>query len=88
MTPISERAVKHAIELKRIKQENPEMRCILLFVVMRHDSHSLEISRLDPTYQAVIQRVYEHGVEIRAIQLRFTEDGNIYLNNLNFPIMI
>lgn len=86
--PISERAVKHVNELRKIKEINNDIRCILLFVVQRTDVKWFQPSRRDPIYLNALQNAWQSGVEIKCLQVKWNENGccNYYTNDL--PIML
>ena len=62
--PISPRALKHVQELQEIKKQNPDYRCVLLFVIQRPDVSSFQPANADPIYQAAIKKAIIDGVEI------------------------
>lgn len=84
---ISERALKHVNELEIIKNQNPEIRCILLFVIQREDVSSFQPSRLDPIYLEAIRKAFNSGVEIKTIQVKWEKNNAIFLRN-DLPINI
>lgn len=69
--PVSPRALKHVKELQIIKQENPDYRCILIFVVQRNDCVSFQPSILDEQYRNAVYEAYHTGVEIIPIQVHW-----------------
>ena len=48
---VSPRALKHVQELEKIKQQEPNMRCILCFVIQRTDVKQFQPSLIDPIYR-------------------------------------
>ena len=64
--PISPRALKHIQELQQIKQNNTNTRCILCFIINRHDIKEFKINENDPIYHKAVQSAWLHGVEIYA----------------------
>ena len=72
--PISGRALKHIQELKYIKLKDNSVTCILLFVIQREDISRFAVSSLDPIYREAIQDGWQHNVDIRAINVRWTYD--------------
>lgn len=82
---VSERAVKHVTELMKIKQEQPSIRTILLFVIQRSDVTSFQPSRLDKIYLQAIREAYEAGVEIKTLVVEWRENHCYYVKN-DLPI--
>lgn len=74
---ISPRALKHVKELQHIV-ENTEARGILCFVVQRDDANVFQPSNIDPIYKEAVYEAYEAGVEIIALQVRYTREGECY----------
>lgn len=74
---ISPRALKHVKELQHIV-ENTTARGILCFVVQRDDANVFQPSNIDPIYKEAVYEAYEAGVEIIALQVRYTREGECY----------
>ena len=74
---ISPRALKHVKELQHIV-ENTDARGILCFVVQRDDANVFQPSNIDPIYKEALYEAYEAGVEIIALQVRYTREGECY----------
>ena len=72
---VSPRALKHIKELQQIKEENPEYRTILCFVIQRSDATSFKISDNDPIYKEAIKEAISKGVQLLAIQIIWNEKG-------------
>ena len=82
---VSPRALKHIKELQRLKEENPEYRCILIFVIQRKDVCSFQASIVDPIYKQALNEAYVNGVEIIPIQVYWNDQGEcIYHKELNY----
>lgn len=79
--PVSPRALKHIRELTYLK-ENTSSRCILCFVVQRHDADTFELSATDPEYAEAVRFAVSVGVEIYAIFIRWSFDGHAYLHKI------
>lgn len=73
---VSPRALKHIQELEQIKMENPEIRCILCFVIQRTDVKHFEPSKLDSIYKEAVQKAYINGVEIFTLQVHWKYDAH------------
>lgn len=86
--PVSERAIKHINELSEIKQEYPNIRCILLFVIQRIDCNRFQPSRLDQTYLNAVRKARYNGVEIKTLQVEWREDNNCYFIRNDLPIYL
>lgn len=85
--PVSERAIKHVIELAQIKKEQgSNVRCILLFVIQRTDITSFQPSRLDTHYLEAIRNAHKDGVEIKTIVVKWTRDGKCHFHKNDLPI--
>lgn len=69
--PQSERANKHILELTEIKQ-NSNKRAIMIYVIQRSDASEFRISDLDPIYKSNVKIAQTQGVELYAVQLRWT----------------
>ena len=74
---ISPRALKHVKELQHIV-ENTTARGILCFVVQRDDANVFQPSNIDPIYKEALYEAYEAGVEIIALQVKYTREGECY----------
>jgi DNA-binding sugar fermentation-stimulating protein len=84
---VSERALKHVQELMKIKQQLPDVRCILLFVVQRTDVKYFQPSRLDKIYLEAVREAWNNGVEIKCLQVKWIENICYYHSN-DLPIML
>ena len=71
---VSPRALKHIEELETIARTT-EIRAILCFMVQRTDAAVFQPSNIDLTYKAAVQRAWEKGVELYAVQIRWTPEG-------------
>lgn len=90
---VSERALKHVNELREIKEKEPRIRCILLFVIPRIDVKWFQVSRLDPLYLNAVREAWKKGVEIKTLQVEWreaaSENGyNCYFYRNNLPVML
>jgi DNA-binding sugar fermentation-stimulating protein len=73
--PISPRALKHVQELTWIKTEDPRIRCILCFVIQRHDVNRFTPSIIDPIYREAIRVAMDAGVEIIPVVIKWERSG-------------
>lgn len=73
--PISPRALKHVQELTWIKREDPRIRCILCFVIQRHDVNRFAPSVIDPIYREAIRLAMDAGVEIIPLVIKWERSG-------------
>lgn len=73
--PISPRALKHIQELTWIKTEDPRIRCILCFVIQRHDVNRFAPSIIDPIYREAIRVAMDAGVEIIPLVIKWERAG-------------
>ena len=85
---VSERALKHVNELKKIKLTNPNIRCILLFVIQRNDVKWFQPSRNDPIYLEAVQNAWMNGVEIKTLQVEWNTKGICRFVSNTLPIML
>ena len=85
--PVSPRALKHIRELATIKKEC-NTRCILCFVIQRTDVNRFTTSIIDPEYKQAVKDAAEDGVEIIAIVVKWTRDGNAYFVRDDLPISL
>ncbi len=77
--PISPRALKHVQELTWIKTQDPRIRCILCFVIQRHDVNRFSPSVIDPIYRQAIRVAVEAGVEIIPLVIKWDRaDDSVY----------
>jgi sugar fermentation stimulation protein A len=74
---VSPRALKHVKELQHVV-ENTLSRGILCFVVQRDDANIFQTSNIDPIYQKAVYEAHEAGVEIMALQVRYTKEGECH----------
>ena len=74
--PISPRALKHVQELTWIKKEDPRIRCILCFVIQRHDVNRFTPSIIDPIYREAIRVAMDVGVEIIPLVIKWDCAGD------------
>ena len=61
---------------------NTSARCILCFVVQRHDAATFELSATDPEYADAVRYAISVGVEVYAIFIRWSLEGHAYLHNI------
>lgn len=85
---VSERALKHVNELREIKQANPDIRCILLFVIQRNDVKWFQPSRIDPIYLHAVREAWMHDVEIKTLQVEWDIYGKCRFISNNMPIVL
>ena len=83
---VSPRALKHIQELQQIKEENPEYRTILCFVVQRSDATSFKISDNDLIYKEAVKEAQSKGVQLIAIQIVWDETGKAVFGG-HLPIL-
>lgn len=79
---ISPRALKHIQELQKLKQENDELRTIIVFVIQRNDCEYFQASVIDPIYKQALNEAHDSGVEVIPIQVSWNEDGNCYYDKV------
>ena len=83
--PVSPRALKHIKELETLKQENPDYRCVLLFVIQRPDVAYFQASVVDPLYRNALHQAFQNGVEVIAIQVDWNTQGECrYVKTIPF----
>ena len=82
---VSPRALKHVEELEKIKQTTNK-RAILCFIIGRNDASSFQPSVIDPTYRKAVQKAWMNGVEIKTIQVKWTQSGKCYFVKNDLPI--
>lgn len=82
---ISPRALKHMIELTELSVTK-KYRTIMCYVVQREDVSSFQPSVIDPIYREAFYNSREKGLEIRAIQFKWSVDGNAALINDDLSI--
>ena len=85
---VSPRALKHVQELEQIKKNEPNMRCILCFVIQRTDVKQFQPSLIDPIYRKAVQKAWINGVEIFTLQVSWTIDGVASFYSSKLPICL
>lgn len=85
---VSPRALKHVQELEKIKALEPNMRCILCFVIQRTDVKQFQPSLIDPIYRKAVQKAWINGVEIFTLQVSWSVDGVASFYSSKLPICL
>ena len=85
---VSPRALKHVQELEKIKQQEPNMRCILCFVIQRTDVKQFQPSLIDPIYRKAVQKAWINGVEIFTLQVSWSVDGVASFYSSKLPVCL
>jgi DNA-binding sugar fermentation-stimulating protein len=85
---ISPRALKHIQELEILKLNNPNMRCILCYVIQRADVNMFTTSINDPEYKEAVNKAYHSGVEIMTIVIKWDRDGKAHFVRDDLPIRL
>jgi DNA-binding sugar fermentation-stimulating protein len=83
---VSPRALKHIRELTLIKKES-KTRCIMCYVIQRTDVDRFTVSVLDPQYREAVRFAIETGVEIIAMVVEWTREGEAYFVRDDLPIV-
>jgi DNA-binding sugar fermentation-stimulating protein len=83
--PVSPRALKHIRELTLIKKESIT-RCIMCYVIQRHDINCFQPSIIDPQYREAVKEAIEAGVEIITLVIQWNRNGEAYFVKDNLPI--
>lgn len=75
----SERALKHAIELTRVRTMSVQraIRCVLLYVIQRTDIQRFQVTVGDTPYLDAVAKARESGVELKTLVVDWVmlEDG-------------
>jgi DNA-binding sugar fermentation-stimulating protein len=79
---VSPRALKHIIDLGLLKKDNPNYRCILIFVIQRPDVEYFQGSVCDPIYKEALNNAHMNGVEIIPIQVIWDKTGKCTYNKV------
>ena len=80
---VSERALKHVNHLSMIHKENPDIICVLLFLIQRNDVISFKPSSLDSIYEKALYDALESGVIILPICVEWINNECYYLKKIN-----
>ena len=72
--PISKRALKHVNHLASIHKEDPNIICVLLFLIQRNDVISFKPSSLDSIYENAIYDAEKSGVIILPICVEWIDN--------------
>lgn len=83
--PISPRALKHLHDLQELVKR--EYRAIMVYVIQREDSNYFQPSVIDKIYRNAFYEAAKNGVEMRAVQFSWDENGVARLINDNLPIV-
>ena len=62
-------------------------RCVMIYVIQRTDSKVFQPSNVDPIYQKAFRDAYDAGVEMIAIQIQWTSNGECYFKR-QLPINV
>jgi DNA-binding sugar fermentation-stimulating protein len=81
--PISVRALKHVNHLKSIHEENPDIICVLLFLIQRNDVISFKPSLIDPIYEKALYDAYESGVKVLPLCVSWIDNNCYFLKNID-----
>jgi len=84
---VSPRALKHIQELETIATTT-ETRTILCFIIQRDDACCFQPSNIDLTYKEAVIKAHQNGVEIKTIQVRWSEHGECYFVRNDLPIYL
>lgn len=86
---VSPRALKHIQELEEITlAKDNEIATYLCYVIQREDANRFQTSILDPIYKAAVHKANQNGVNIIALQIKWTRNGNAYLTSDCLPISL
>ena len=84
---VSPRALKHIQELETIAKTG-DYRAILCFVIQRPDVAVFQPSKIDPTYREAVQQAWMSGVEIKTLQVTWSESGKCVFMRNDLPIRL
>lgn len=84
---VSPRALKHIQELEMIVKTG-EYRAILCFVIQRPDVAVFQPSKIDPTYREAVQQAWMSGVEIKTLQVTWSESGKCVFMRNDLPVRL
>lgn len=86
---VSPRALKHIQELEEITlAEDNNISTYLCYVIQREDANRFQTSVLDPIYKEAVKKASDNGVNIVALQIRWTRNGDAYLTTDCLPIAL
>ena len=83
--PISERAIKHLKTLVDCKKNNYD--ASLYFIVQRDDCDYFKPSDVDQFYSKELENTIKEGVNVKAISVKWTVQGECYFNKI-IPVII
>lgn len=83
---VSPRALKHMRELQAIKESDPNTRCLMCYVIQRHDVNRFQPSIKDSDYRKAFQEAMQTGVEVITLVVRWTPEGHAYFVTDVLPI--
>lgn len=81
--PVSERALKHVNHLAKIHKNNPEIECVLLFIIQRNDVDSFKPSSLDPIYEKAVYDAVEIGVKVLPVCVEWNGEKCTFLKKVD-----
>lgn len=82
---VSPRALKHIQELEELVKSTAK-RCIMCYIIQRSDVSSFQPSNIDPEYKRAVQNAFKNGVEIKTVQVKWTDDGKCVFVRNDLPI--
>lgn len=85
---VSPRALKHIEELEEIRNTHNDIETHLCYVVQREDCNRFQTSVLDPIYKNAVKKANENNVNVIALQIRWTRNGEAHLLTDNLPISL
>ena len=84
---VSPRALKHIQELEEIAKKGT-VRAILCFIIQRNDVKHFQTSNIDLIYKDAVYQASLNGVEIKTIQVEWTNQGQCYFIRNDLPIVL
>ena len=84
---VSPRALKHIQELEEIAKKGT-IRAILCFIIQRNDVKHFQTSNVDLVYKNAVYQASLNGVEIKTIQVAWTQQGDCYFIRNDLPILL
>lgn len=86
--PISPRAIKHTRALTFLRKDNPQIRCILCFVIQRTDVDAFQPSESEPEYREAVRLAHDAGVEIITMVVEWNSNGEARFVRDNLPFLL
>ncbi|KAL7492537.1 hypothetical protein ACHAWT_001608 [Skeletonema menzelii] len=85
---VSERAIKHLLNLRDLQNEDEDVTTIVMFVVNRNDCESMRAcGERCPVFHDVLKEVVQAGVKAVGVRVRWEDDGRCFFDGF-LPVKV